>query len=178
MRYCESFLQLKSKMKKLLETSFGGGGVDTSQPIKTAYDKLFAIYDNFQKLMETSAYMRMDKDGRKTRTVFPMSNKVSTVEKMTEQFKQQYRLYKTLQERSMDENPNYKAKYFAKEFDHFSADFAPVWNHKQIREYGEKHCWPRSKMDNTVKSFADKISEFGTLVHIRDNFEAQIQKYC
>ncbi len=113
-------------MKKLLETSFGGGGVDTSQPIKTAFDNLFAIYDSFQKLMETSAYTVADKNGRKIRKLFPMSNKVSTVQKMTESFKQHYRLYKTLQERSMDENPNYKAKYFAKEFDHFSADFAPV----------------------------------------------------
>ena len=131
--YSESFLQLKNKMKKLLETSFGGGGFDTSQPIKTAFDKLFAIYDNFQQLMETSAYITVDKNGRKTRKLFPMSNKVSTVQKMTESFKQHYRLYKTLQERSMDENPNYKAKYFAKEFDIFSADYAPVWNQKQIR---------------------------------------------
>ena len=138
-------------MKKFLETSFGGGGVDTSQPIRTAFENLFAIYDDFQRLMETSTYTKVDKNGRRIKAVFPMSNKISTFEKMTEQFKQHYRWYQTLQQRSMEENPNYKSKWFSKENDIFSGEFSPDWNYKKIMDYGEKHCWPGSKTDKTVK---------------------------
>ena len=47
----------------------------------------------------------------------------------------------------------------------------------RIMDYAEKHCWPNSQDDKTVKFIADKVSEFCSLVHLRDNFEAQIQKY-
>ena len=137
-------------MKKFLETSFGSRGVDTSQPIRTAFDNLFAIYDDFQRLMETSAYTTVDKNGRKIRVLFPVSIKVTTFEKLTDRFKQQ-RHYQSLQQSSMEENPNYKAKYFS-----FPKEVS--WDIQKIMDYADKHCWPNSINDQTVKNITEKVN--------------------
>ena len=59
-------------MKKMFGLG-GEEGVDTLPPIKKVFDNIFTIYDEFQTLMETSAYISEDKDGRKIRIMYPVS---------------------------------------------------------------------------------------------------------
>jgi hypothetical protein len=73
-------------MKKMFGLG-GGEGVDTLPPMKKAFENLFTIYDEFQTLMETSAYIAEDKDGRKIREMFPVSNKSDTFAMLREKFK-------------------------------------------------------------------------------------------
>ena len=164
-------------MKKFLETSFGSKGVDTLPPVRIAFNKLFAVYNEFQKLMQPSSYVNQDKSGRKIRVLFPMSNKVDLFTSLRQKFTEAKRQFLDLQRQSMEENPNYKSKYFSKKNNPSGSDFNPSWDWQKVLDYGEKHCWPNSKDDATVRSLADKVSEFCSLVHLRDNFEAQIQKY-
>ena len=59
--------------------NIGGEGVDTVPPVRTVFDNLFTIYEEFQQLMELSAYVTENKDGRNVRQMFPKSNKSETV---------------------------------------------------------------------------------------------------
>ena len=135
--------------------SFGSEGVDTLLPVWIAFNNLFTIYDEFQKLMEPSGYTNQDKNGRKIRVIFPMSNKATTFESLNEKFRKQKRQFLNLQHESMEENPNYKAKYFSKEYDQASSGFNPGFDFKRIMDYAEKHCWPNSQDDKTVKFIVD-----------------------
>ena len=65
---------------------FGSEGVDTSPPVRTAFNNLFAIYDTFQKLLKASAYNGQDKDGRKIKEFSPVLNRVATFDEMKEKF--------------------------------------------------------------------------------------------
>ena len=54
-------------MMKKLFNSLGDGGVYASLPVKAAFEDLFSIYDEFQNLVEPSAYLGQDEHGRKIR---------------------------------------------------------------------------------------------------------------
>ena len=60
-------------MKKLF--NLGDGVVTTSSPMKTAFEMLFTIYDEFQQLLEPSAYVGQDEDRRSIREMFHISGK-------------------------------------------------------------------------------------------------------
>ena len=98
-------------MKKMFGLG-GGEGVDTLPPMKKAFENLFTIYDEFQTLMETSAYIAEDKNGRKIREMFPVSNKSDTFAVLREKFKEAKRQYINLQNLEMEKRPDLKAFYF------------------------------------------------------------------
>ena len=156
-------------MKKFLETSFGSKGVDTLPPVRIAFNNLFTVYDGFQKLMEPSAYIPEDKDGRKIRQTFPVSNRSDTFYSLVEKFKAEKRNYIRLQKNSMDENPEERDKVYSKE----STKTIPSYLHLKA----VNNCWPNTKDDVAIKNITDKVNQISTLVNLRKNFEIQIQKY-
>ena len=81
--------------------------------------------------MEPSGYTNQDKNGRKIRAIFPMSNKATTFELLSEKFRKQKRQFLNLQHESMEENANYKAKYSSKEYDQASSGFNPGFDFKK-----------------------------------------------
>ena len=101
-------------MKKLF--NLGDGGVDTSSPIKTALENLFSIYDEFQQLLEQSAYVVQDENGRNIRELFPISGKSDAFDLLREKFKEAKRCYVFLQNQEMEKRPDLKAQYFSKHF--------------------------------------------------------------
>ena len=97
-------------MKKLF--NLGDGGVDTSSPIKTAFENLFAIYDEFQQLLEQSAYVGQDEHGRNIRELFPKPDKKDVFDLLREKFKEAKRRYLSLQKEEVEKRPDLKAKIF------------------------------------------------------------------
>ena len=66
----------------------GAEGVDTLPPVREFFESIFANYDRFQQLMELSAYVAEDKDGRNVKQMFPKPNKSETVHILRENFKE------------------------------------------------------------------------------------------
>ena len=120
-------------MKKMF--NIGGEGVDTVPPVRTVFDNLFTIYEEFQQLMELSAYVAEDKDGRNVRQMFPKSYKSETVNILREKFKEAKRQYVNLRNLGMEKRPDLKADYYSPK------------KSKTTLNYAEKHCWPGSSDD-------------------------------
>ena len=122
-------------MKKLL--GLGEDGVHASSPIKTAFENIFTIYDGIQSLLETSAYVVQDVDGRNVREMFPsLSSHVTSdaFDRVRDDFKAAKRTYVALQNAELERNPSFKAIYFSKTFNKKSD--------KEVFAYAEKHYWP------------------------------------
>ena len=162
-------------MKKMF--NIGGEGVDTVPPVRTAFDNLFTIYEEFQQLMELSAYVAEDKDGRNVRQMFPKSGKSETVNILREKFKEAKRKYVYLRDLGVEERSDLKADYY------YSPKFGPpvpyegASKSRTAIKYAEKHCWPGSSDDKKVQTFTTEIDHICSLVNLRDQFEIQIQKY-
>ena len=124
-------------MKKMF--NIGGEGVDTVPPVRTVFDNLFTIYEEFQQLMELSAYVAEDKDGRNVRQMFPKSNKSETVNILREKFKEAKRQYVYLRDLGMEKRSDLKADYYSPKFNRYSSQS------KTTLKYAEKHCWPGSR---------------------------------
>ena len=152
-------------MKKFLETSFGSRRVDTPA-IRTVFENLIAIYDDFQQLMENSAYITTDKNGRKVRQTFPIS--MSDVNSLKEKFKAEKRHYIRLQTSSMNENPDDRNRYYSKE--------------KSLPSYlpskAIDNCWPNTKNDVLIRSITDKIDQISALANLRkkSKFKNMVQQ--
>ena len=99
-------------MKKIFGLG-GEEGVDTLPLIKKSFENLFTIYDAFQNLLELSAYIAEDENGRKIRQMFPMSNKSDHLTMLKEKFKEEKRHYINLQNIDMEKHPWLKAEYFS-----------------------------------------------------------------
>jgi hypothetical protein len=154
-------------MKKMFGIG-GEEGVDTLPPTKKAFENLFTIYDEFQKLLETSAYIAEDENGRKIRQMFPMSNKSDHLTMLKEKFKEEKRHYINLQNIDMEKHPWLKAEYFSNK------------SRKKVYlaiEHAEANCWPNSSDDDRVKIFTQNIDQNCSLSTLRKNFDVQIQKY-
>jgi hypothetical protein len=154
-------------MKKMFGIG-GEEGVDTLSPTKKSFEKLFTIYDEFQKLLELSAYIAEDENGRKIRQMFHMSNKSVDLTMLKEKFKEEKRHFINLQNIDMEKHPDLKADYFS--------------NKSRKEAYlaiarAAKYCWPPSNDDNRVKIFTQNIDRNCTLSILRGNFEVQIKKY-
>jgi hypothetical protein len=118
--------------------------------------------------METSAYIAEDKDGRKIREMFPVSNKSDTFAMLREKFKKAKRHYINLQNIDMEKQPDLKAEYFSNK--KYKAKVFSV-------AHAEKHCWPNSSDDVKVQTFTQKIDHICNLESLRGHFEVWIQKY-
>ena len=105
-------------MKKMFGIG-GEEGVDTLPPIKKVFDNIFTIYNEFQTLMENSAYISEDEEGRKIRIMYPVSNKSDTFTVLREKFKEAKRHYTNLQNTDMEKNPDLKNMYFANGYNEF-----------------------------------------------------------
>ena len=134
-------------MKKMF--NIGGEGVDTVPPVRTAFDHLFTIDEEFQKLMELSAYVAEDKDGRNVRQMFPKSGKSETVNILREKFKEAKRKYVYLRDLGMEERSDLKADYYS-----------PIVVGRPLKtplKYAEKHCWPGSSFDKQVQTICREM---------------------
>ena len=170
-------------MKKMFGIG-GEEGVDPLPPTKKAFENLFTIYDEFQKLLELSAYIAEDENGRKIRQMFPMSNKSDHLTMLKERFKEEKRHYTNFQNIDMEKNPHLKNMYFSKDFENELLVFKESKDYGTIKQFkakakarAEKHCWPNSSDDNRVKIFTQNIDRNCSLSILRGNFEVPIRKY-
>ena len=93
---------MNSVKQKLLNISLGDGRVDTSSPVKAVFEELFSVYDGFQKLLEPSAYVGQDEQGRRIRELFPQPDKKDVFDSLREKFKEAKRRYLSLQKEEVE----------------------------------------------------------------------------
>jgi hypothetical protein len=161
---------MNSVKQKLLNISLGDGRVDTSSPVKAVFEELFSIYDGFQKLLEPSAYVGQDEQGRRIRELFPQPDKKDVFDSLREKFKEAKRRYLSLQNEEVTMRPDLKAKYFSKTFNKKSD--------KATFNHAEENCWPNSTNDKRVQAFTQSIDKICSLASLREQFETQLQVYC
>jgi hypothetical protein len=123
-----------------------------------------------QKLLEPSAYVGQDEQGRRIRELFPQPYKKDVFESLREKFKEAKRRYLSLQEEGMVKRPDLKAKYFSK-------TFTKTFD-KTTFNHAEAYCWPNSTDDKKIQAFTQSIEKICSLASLQEQFETQLQIYC
>ena len=134
--------------------SRGDGGVHASSPVQVVCEELFSIYDEFQKQLESSAYVGQDEQGRRIREIFPQTNKIDVFNSLRDRYRETKSRYVSIQTQEMDKRPDLKARYLSKTFNKKS-DKATFF-------HAETHCWQNSINDKKFKSLQSSLTKFAT----------------
>ena len=85
-------------MSRLLNISRGDGGGPASAPaVQEVYEEILSVYDEFQKHLESSAYVGLDEKGRRFRELFPQTNKVDVCKEIRDRFREIKKRYVSIQ---------------------------------------------------------------------------------